>query len=368
MANASQKFPPYQPCFTACLAGMQRVGGCSLQTNGGASDINTLPTRIFFVIDVPAHHHSYVFYDHVVSMHMIPMDQVVKQPMLSFARSPSPWCADRVLAVNRSSMPMVVGPTGSYNMVDDTLGRCAGCICVCLSFCVFVFMCVFVFLCVCVCVCVCVQPHYILQSIHAPLIHHPSLSPSDDSTPYLLQWLEAYADALHTHNLCIMPILQAVQPNMLGINLFPQQPPAVQVAITNGVVVKVSTILAPEIPSPVCIVAYSIRLSMLPPDEQQGGPRMESCQLRSRRWRIMDDDGQVVDTVEGEGVVGQYPVLRPGAPEFEYRSCSQQVDGGGWMEGEFEFVAGTIGDPLMGVEPFWVQCPRFSLGSPDVLF
>lgn len=156
-----------------------------------------------------------------------------------------------------------------------------------------------------------------------------------------------------------MPILTEY-PTMRGINLFPQQ--ALPEATTQGVVVRVSTLIAPEVPSHSgYLVAYSVRFSMLP-----NVPGMESCQLRSRRWRIMNDEGRVVDTVEGEGVVGQYPLLRPGAPEIEYRSCSQQVNGGGWMEGEFEFVPGTLANPEG--EPFWVACPRFSLGAPQVMF
>lgn len=158
-------------------------------------------------------------------------------------------------------------------------------------------------------------------------------------------------------------------PELLGMSLFPQAPPLMQTATTRGVVVRVSTVVSHEVSEPgQGVVAYTVRFSMRRQHEWPAGvPHMESCQLRSRRWRIMDARGKVVDVVEGEGVVGRYPLLRPGAPEIEYQSCSQQVGSeGGYMEGEFEFVPGTLNEPLG--EPFYVTCPRFSLAARDIVY
>ena len=184
----------------------------------------------------------------------------------------------------------------------------------------------------------------------------------------LLRWFETYAQLLSNGTFGIKPIIEE-HSGTLGISLFPQRPPAMQSATTRGVVVCVSTVVAPEVPThgrPV--VAYSVRFSMLADDEWPAGvPRMQSCQLRSRRWRMLNEDGEEVDTVMGDGVVGRFPLLRPGEPEVEYHSCSQQVGlGGGFMEGEFEFVPGTLEQPEG--EPFWAACPRFSLSYPAIMF
>lgn len=164
----------------------------------------------------------------------------------------------------------------------------------------------------------------------------------------------------------VTPIVEQLP--LLGMSLFPQAAPHMQTATTHGVVVRVSTVSEPEVGAlRQAVVAYAVRFSMLSDDAWPAGlPRMASCQLRARRWRIMDDLGEVVDTVEGEGVVGRYPLLFPGAPEIEYRSCSQPVGEGGHMEGEFEFVPGTLNTPLG--EPFYVMCPRFSLKARNILF
>lgn len=48
---------------------------------------------------------------------MMRLHQGAELPVLGFASSPSPWCAQRVLAVDRSGMPTVLGPTGGYKMI-----------------------------------------------------------------------------------------------------------------------------------------------------------------------------------------------------------------------------------------------------------
>ena len=54
-----------------------------------------------------------------------------------------------------------------------------------------------------------------------------------------------------------------------------------------------------------------------------------------------------------------------GGEEFVYQSCTQQREPGGSMEGEFAFVEGTLATP--GAE-FDVECPRFYMRIPDILF
>lgn len=120
-----------------------------------------------------------------------------------------------------------------------------------------------------------------------------------------------------------------------------------------------------------------------------------SCQLESRDWRILDAEGGLADTVQGEGVVGLYPLLVPGGEEFSYASCTplsvtggrehaglvavrpdpaaaaaepQQLAGSvlGAMEGSFTFVEGSIMQ-RMGPE-FIVRCPRLVFAVPEYLY
>lgn len=53
----------------------------------------------------------------------------------------------------------------------------------------------------------------------------------------------------------------------------------------------------------------------------------QSVQLLRRRWNIFDSNGETRE-VEGEGVVGQQPVIEPGAV-YEYESaCNLKTDMG----------------------------------------
>lgn len=63
----------------------------------------------------------------------------------------------------------------------------------------------------------------------------------------------------------------------------------------------------------------------------------DTAQLLWRHWDI-HDDALIDDTqVEGEGVVGEMPVIAPGGVH-EYESFSVLRGTSGWMEGWYEFV------------------------------
>lgn len=64
----------------------------------------------------------------------------------------------------------------------------------------------------------------------------------------------------------------------------------------------------------------------------------EAAQLVSRRWLIHDSSGRDTE-VEGEGVVGEQPVLSPGRVH-EYQSFCVLQSGSGHMEGSYRFVRG----------------------------
>ncbi|OZC04409.1 Co2+/Mg2+ efflux protein ApaG [Rubricoccus marinus] len=59
----------------------------------------------------------------------------------------------------------------------------------------------------------------------------------------------------------------------------------------------------------------------------------QEVQLLRRRWQIRDADGGVQE-VQGEGVVGQQPVLAPGEAHT-YRSFCVLPTFGGSMEGDY---------------------------------
>lgn len=83
-----------------------------------------------------------------------------------------------------------------------------------------------------------------------------------------------------------------------------------------------------------------------------------TAQLLFRHWRIHDAAGDD-STVDGEGVVGQQPILRPG-DSHEYQSYCVLRSPVGYMEGYYTFARQTG-------EEFRVEVPRFHLNGPLVL-
>lgn len=81
----------------------------------------------------------------------------------------------------------------------------------------------------------------------------------------------------------------------------------------------------------------------------------ETVQLHSRYWHIVDARG-VVQEVEGEGVVGEQPVLRPGEA-YEYTSGTPLATSCGIMKGTY-FMQTNDGETLN------IEIPAFSLDSP----
>lgn len=82
---------------------------------------------------------------------------------------------------------------------------------------------------------------------------------------------------------------------------------------------------------------------------------VETVQLLTRYWRIIDSNGHVQE-VRGDGVVGEQPVLYPGQ-SFEYTSGAPLRTPSGVMVGTYGMI-GENGDS------FDVGIPAFSLDSP----
>lgn len=80
-----------------------------------------------------------------------------------------------------------------------------------------------------------------------------------------------------------------------------------------------------------------------------------AVQLINRYWRITDAEGRT-EEVRGAGVVGEQPVIRPGAA-YEYTSGAPLRTPSGMMAGHYEMEAPSG-------ERFNVAIPAFSLDSP----
>ncbi len=85
----------------------------------------------------------------------------------------------------------------------------------------------------------------------------------------------------------------------------------------------------------------------------------DSVQLTSRFWKIKDSLNRT-QTVEGEGVVGQKPVLKPGE-SHTYRSGCLLNSPFGSMSGFYNMVNFT------STRKFRVAIPSFKLSAPFAL-
>lgn len=124
-----------------------------------------------------------------------------------------------------------------------------------------------------------------------------------------------------------------------------------QEAVTRDIVVRVAVSYLPEQSQPEqgrWFWAYHIRIEN---DSHQ------AVQLLSRRWTISDGRGHQ-HVVEGEGVVGEQPMIAPGA-SYDYVSGCPLTTPTGWMEGSYTMVGADA-------RGFDVAIPRFALRAPAV--
>jgi ApaG protein len=92
--------------------------------------------------------------------------------------------------------------------------------------------------------------------------------------------------------------------------------------------------------------AYTVRI-----DNQSDQP----VKLKTRHWRITDAQG-LTEEVEGVGVVGEQPLIKPGE-RYEYTSGAPLGTPSGLM-------VGSYGMETPAGERFEVDIPAFSLDSP----
>ena len=89
----------------------------------------------------------------------------------------------------------------------------------------------------------------------------------------------------------------------------------------------------------------------------------ETVRLLRRYWKISNANGKV-DEVEGAGVVGETPTLRPGA-HYDYTSGSNFETPIGFMEGYYTFE--VIHEHGAFPDTFKVTIPSFRLAKPGAL-
>ena len=123
------------------------------------------------------------------------------------------------------------------------------------------------------------------------------------------------------------------------------------VAETRGVVVRVSVSYLPEQSEPArgrWFWAYHIRVE---------NESAQAVQLLTRHWIITDGRG-AQHSVEGEGVVGEQPMIAPGG-SFDYVSGCPLATPTGSMQGCYHMMD-------EGGAGFDVAIPKFALIAPAV--
>ena len=95
--------------------------------------------------------------------------------------------------------------------------------------------------------------------------------------------------------------------------------------------------------------AYHVRI-------ENNGPK--TVQLMTRHWRITDSMGHVQE-IQGDGVVGEQPVLKPGEG-FRYTSGAVIETPVGTMHGSYQMVAADG-------QQFDATIPEFVLSAPHTL-
>ncbi len=128
---------------------------------------------------------------------------------------------------------------------------------------------------------------------------------------------------------------------------------SIKTLTTNGVKISVETHYRPDHSDPResrFVFAYRITIQNL---------SQHTVQLMRRYWLITDSDG-VRREVEGDGVIGEKPVLKTGELH-QYSSGCHLGSEIGSMEGHYTMMNTETG------ELFVVYIPRFRLTAPQKL-
>lgn len=196
----------------------------------------------------------------------------------------------------------------------------------------------------------------------------------------VLRWFEEYVHRLQT-GMYRAERLYKPSDRTFGISIFPQWGDDMSCCCTNGVEVKASVVFIPEdstrtqrmrrrlgINPMLYMFAYQIEFRLLSEAKQRERGIAEpstTVQLKGRYWKIFNSDEHCKE-VNGDAVVGHYPLLEAGGAPFSYSSVTDCDKLPGRMEGFFTFVQGSIETPTS--EPFRVYCSEFPLAQPSFIF
>jgi ApaG protein len=123
-----------------------------------------------------------------------------------------------------------------------------------------------------------------------------------------------------------------------------------EITVTNGIRVSVETFYQEDYSRPAeCKYIFAYRITIKNESDF-------TVQLLRRHWYIMDSNGTVRE-VEGEGVIGEKPILRSGQ-SYQYVSWSHLTTEIGKMSGNYLFVRQTDGSK------FKATIPEFHLMAP----
>jgi ApaG protein len=120
-------------------------------------------------------------------------------------------------------------------------------------------------------------------------------------------------------------------------------------AITKGIQVSVETTYQPDFSNPQqhhYVFTYKVRIE---------NKSSHTVQLLRRRWEIYDAT-ESRKIIEGDGVVGQQPILEPGESHVYVSGCNLK-SGIGKMRGSFTF------EKLMNGKLMEILIPEFQLIS-----
>ena len=121
-------------------------------------------------------------------------------------------------------------------------------------------------------------------------------------------------------------------------------------AITSGIKISVDTSYKELYSNPYnfqYLFAYKVRIE----NQNDFG-----VQLLRRHWTIFDSSGEIRE-VDGDGVIGQQPILAPG-DAYEYESACNLVTDMGKMSGTY------LMESVIDGEHFVVTIPEFQLSPP----
>jgi ApaG protein len=121
--------------------------------------------------------------------------------------------------------------------------------------------------------------------------------------------------------------------------------PAIQIEVSSKYLGKQDQDKSPQM----YVFSYTVNIT---------NTSKENVKLLSRYWLITNGDGEKVE-VEGDGVIGEQPVIAPNQT-YSYTSASMLKTAVGTMQGFYEFQAHNQ-------DNFKTPIPVFSLAVPNSL-